>query len=395
MDEHRRWPLAVFIAALALVTGALLVNALSRVTAPSMARGALGIIFGSALTVSYLFPLRIRTGTKVTLGTSVLFATVLLFDPAIAMLVAGCGRLVALAVRRSSPDQAVLNTAQTMLQVAVATLLLEVGGWDPERPRLDDPALLPVLALAALAMYLVNTATVAVAVGFTSRCSPLTAWRDSVAAFDAAERLAQLGLGLTAAAVAYAVPWALPLLLLPALAVYRLGERSSDLEHRATHDALTGLPNRTSFLDGLQKRIGRESPGAGAVAILYLDLDNLKSVNDTLGHRAGDEALRQAAARLQRCLRPVDLVARLGGDEFAVLLGEAAAPSEAANVALRVLHAMDEPVVLNGRPIAVSWSIGVALGEGIDAYTKLLDMADAAMYRAKAAGKASFRLSHS
>jgi diguanylate cyclase (GGDEF)-like protein len=162
------------------------------------------------------------------------------------------------------------------------------------------------------------------------------------------------------------------------------------LQHGALHDALTGLPNRTLFLDRLEqslRRARRRGPGSGA-AVLFLDLDRFKVVNDSLGHQAGDELLRAVAHRLDGALRPGDTVARLGGDEFTVLLEDMTDPREATVVAERVLGTLAAPFEIAGRELFLSGSIGIALGGPDVVPGELIRDADVAMYRAKAGGKA-------
>jgi len=162
------------------------------------------------------------------------------------------------------------------------------------------------------------------------------------------------------------------------------------LEHGALHDALTGLPNRRLFLDRLEqslRRARRRGGGSGA-AVLFLDLDRFKVVNDSLGHQAGDELLQAAALRLDAAVRPGDTVARIGGDEFTVLLEDVTDAREATVVAERVLATLADPFTIAGRELFVSGSIGIALGGPDVDPEELIRDADVAMYRAKAAGKA-------
>jgi diguanylate cyclase (GGDEF)-like protein len=153
---------------------------------------------------------------------------------------------------------------------------------------------------------------------------------------------------------------------------------------QALYDQLTGLPNRTLLQDRLTQALARSRRTGQQPSVLYLDLDNFKAINDTLGHAAGDELLRDVARRLAARLRAEDTASRLGGDEFAVLL-ERAGDGTAEQAGVRVLEAFDEPFVVAGRSLRVSASLGVvtAAGHADDA----LRHADLAMYAAKAAGK--------
>jgi diguanylate cyclase (GGDEF)-like protein len=160
------------------------------------------------------------------------------------------------------------------------------------------------------------------------------------------------------------------------------------LEHRALHDSLTGLPNRRLLLDRLGHALANtQRPRRRQVAVLFMDLDDFKVVNDSLGHEAGDLLLTVVAQRLKRCLRPEDTLARFGGDEFVVLLGDVWDPGEAVRVAERITNELRRPFVLEGRKLYATASIGVSWG---DAHTKspedLLRDADTAMYQAKRDG---------
>jgi len=165
-----------------------------------------------------------------------------------------------------------------------------------------------------------------------------------------------------------------------------LAELKEKLQHQAYHDPLTGIGNRTLLMEELEGALAGGS-GDGWPAVLFLDLDDFKAVNDSLGHAAGDELLKAVARRVRSALRPGDLAVRLGGDEFAVLLRGGPDRVQAERVAERVLARLDEPISAAGREIACHASIGVALGdEGITAEELVRD-ADVAMYSAKAAGK--------
>jgi diguanylate cyclase (GGDEF)-like protein len=155
------------------------------------------------------------------------------------------------------------------------------------------------------------------------------------------------------------------------------------VRHQATHDALTGLPNRVLFLERLASALERPAPDE-QVAVLFCDLDRFKAVNDTLGHAAGDELLRQVAARLLAAVRPGDTVGRLSGDEFAVVLRGLSSPEGARSLARRVLDCFAEPFRLEGREVLAACSVGIAVsGPGTQGPEELLRRADAAMYEEK------------
>jgi diguanylate cyclase (GGDEF)-like protein/PAS domain S-box-containing protein len=168
----------------------------------------------------------------------------------------------------------------------------------------------------------------------------------------------------------------------------RLRRSEARLRYQAFHDLLTGLANRHLFLEHLEQALRRTGRTRGRkVAVLFMDLDNFKVINDSLGHQVGDVLLTAVSERLQGCLRPQDTLARFGGDEFTVLLEEVANPNEAVRVAERILETFRSPFVLDGREAVVTVSIGIALGTASTKNSEeLLRDADTAMYRAKAQG---------
>ena len=169
-------------------------------------------------------------------------------------------------------------------------------------------------------------------------------------------------------------------------------EAEARIAHMAHHDALTGLPNRLLFHERLDEALLRARRDEETVAVLYLDLDRFKSVNDTLGHAAGDKVLVVAAGRLRVCLRDRDLAARLGGDEFAVLQLGLAGPHEAGALAERIVTLLSEPYDIDGQQALIGASAGIALAPA-DGETaeQLLGNADMALYRAKEDGRRTFR----
>jgi diguanylate cyclase (GGDEF)-like protein/PAS domain S-box-containing protein len=165
-----------------------------------------------------------------------------------------------------------------------------------------------------------------------------------------------------------------------------------DIRHRALHDLLTGLPNRLLFLDRLEHALERLRRRKGLSAILMLDLDRFKLVNDSLGHKIGDELLTAAAPRLKQAVRGSDTVARFGGDEFAILLEDIAGEHEAIDMAQRIAAVFIRPFVLDGNEHFVTTSIGIAMAEGGELAEDLIRDADAAMNRAKERGRARYEL---
>ncbi len=170
-------------------------------------------------------------------------------------------------------------------------------------------------------------------------------------------------------------------------------ELRDQLSHRAFHDELTGLPNRAEFTRQLERRMTRGESEDDGVAVLFLDLDGFKDVNDAHGHAAGDILLGAVAGRLRNCVRPDDHVARLGGDEFTVLLTRTDSSDSARSVARRIQDVLARPYNVNGQECHIDSSIGVAFSEdvSVDPLT-LLKRADAAMYQAKRGGKAQVRV---
>jgi len=165
------------------------------------------------------------------------------------------------------------------------------------------------------------------------------------------------------------------------------------LAREATHDGLTELPNRTLLMDRLDHAVLRANRTESMLAVLYIDLDRVKLVNDSLGHDAGDLLLVQAAERLRNCTRALDTVGRLGGDEFVVVAEDLDSPRAGVRLAMRVVHAFNEPFDLDGTEAFVTASVGVAFRRGShETAATLLRDADVAMYRAKESGGGRFEL---
>ena len=163
-------------------------------------------------------------------------------------------------------------------------------------------------------------------------------------------------------------------------------------QHEALHDPLTGLPNRNLFLDRLQHALAQARRHKSAVAVLFLDLDQFKMVNDSLGHAAGDELLAAVAPRIEQALRPGDTVARFGGDEFAILAEDISTERGATRIAERIAEALTKPFVLRHREHFVSASVGISIAGGNETPEALIRDADAALYRAKERGRGGYEI---
>ena len=173
-------------------------------------------------------------------------------------------------------------------------------------------------------------------------------------------------------------------------AVFRAAEQEQmdELSRQAFHDSLTGLPNRSLFADRLEHALARMNRREESIAVLFLDLDEFKGVNDTLGHQAGDQLLTAVGQRLRACLRPEDTVARLGGDEFTILLEDVTDARYAIRVAERVTDSLSTPFTIEGHQVSVTTSIGIAVSTGREEKpSELLRNSDLAMYRAKDNGR--------
>ena len=382
-------------AALAVVAGLL---ALAPPDPPD--RPALAVVLAGAMVLAGLRPLPFAKGTKLYLDTAVLVAVVLLYEPGVDILIVVCGTALAHVLRREEPRQTLFNTAQAALLVAAASGLLELATWWGGEPDLRQPGWMLLAAAVGVAVCLVNGLVVAAMVALQAGGSLPRVWARLLLGPGGVEwlgHLAQVAVGVAVARLALGHSWAVALLLLPAGAAYQAlahhirlrRQAEARLVHQAFHDALTGLPNRARFLDRLELALERGKRRGETVALLFVDLDRFKFVNDSLGHGAGDRLLVELGQRLRGCVRPTDTVARLGGDEFTLLLEGLPDGRAAERTASCIAAALDRPFPIDGHETAVTASIGIAAaGPGQTTPTNLLRDADVALYRAKEQGKA-------
>lgn len=173
----------------------------------------------------------------------------------------------------------------------------------------------------------------------------------------------------------------------------QLQDRQLELAYLAHHDPLTKLPNRLLFLDRLMQAIYQAQREKGQFAVMFVDLDKFKEVNDRLGHAVGDETLKLAARRMQECLRQTDTLSRLGGDEFTILVADLHGTTDAIGIAQKIVHFFETPFVIDAHTFVMTCSIGISFyPQHGEQALQLLENADAAMYHAKKQGRSNFQM---
>ena len=347
-------------------------------------------LLAAAVVIGELFPLTIpRRGEDEVVTVSTSFAYALLIVGGLPAAIAAQSIGVALddLLGRKPLWRIVFNVGQYALSFAAAALVLAALGVHPGSPlRWLGASDIPAVILGAATYYLINVVLVGIGVALYQRRNVLQ-YMASDLGFIVMLGAFLLSLApILIAAIDYSVAL-LPLMVAPFWLVHRFARQSVRVQHEATHDALTGLPNRVRFRQAVGQAI--EHRGANPrFAVMLLDLDRFKEINDTLGHHYGDRLLSQTGPRLNEAVREADLIARLGGDEFAVFMRSLPAGSRTALLAAeRLREALSGPFELDGFMVEVDSSIGIALypqdGDNVDT---LLQRADVAMYRAKQTG---------
>ena len=341
---------------------------------------ALGVLLGE------LLPLKIpRRGDdeEVTISTTFAYA-LLLAGGLVPALVAQVVASVVQDLLSGKPAWRLLfNVGQyTLTMWAAAVVLGALTSVPHPSGQLFVSSDLPGILVAGLALWLVNTGTVGVAVALHRRV-PLVAYFRSDLGFSFITGALLLCLSPVLLSSAEYATGLFPLFFFPIYAVYRAGRHAARNEYQATHDQLTNLPNRGLFRDIVQRELTRADDGR-PFAVLFMDLDRFKEINDTLGHHYGDRLLQLVGPRLTPTLRPEDVVARLGGDEFAVLLPGVLGAEQAEEVAQRLHGSLLDAFDVDGVVLSIEASMGIAVSgfHGDDA-TVLLQRADMAMYAAK------------
>src|SRR4051794_2147858 len=348
-------------------------------------------LFALCALVGEMVPLKVHTrGSEGEVTTSTTFALALMLagGPAVALAGLTSASVVADTINGKGPKRVAFNAAQYAVSVSAGSLVLIALTDVPRAGALPfAPADLPAVMLVAVVFFVVNSALVSTVVALAQGVIKLGRYLANDLFFQASTAGLLLGLSpVVVLAAEFSLP-ALLLLLLPFLAVHRGGRAAIAKEHQSLHDALTGLPNRTLFRDRIEQAITTGRRRDVTSAVMLIDLDHFKEINDTLGHHAGDRLLEEVARRLEQSLSEDDTVARLGGDEFGVLIPQLRRPGDANVVARQLLAGLREPFSIEGLTLEVDASIGMAChpvhGTGVEA---LIQRADIAMYSAKESG---------
>ena len=379
----------VYITAVSLAAGALLLACAGR-SAPQVSDGWGVLVLGVAMMIAERLAVPLPRSGAVSVATIPHIVAVLLLPPSLSITAAGAAMLVDQLVGRAGLRKTVFNVSSVMLTVGVSAMVADWAGLQPDTlGRPDQWQQVPAFLLVAAVYYAATNLLVSTIVSISSG-TPIRRSLFDNATFAVPAELGVCGIGaLVALLWVLSPPWIL-LILFPAVIsqvtlmyISSSKRKSEQLHHQAHHDLLTGLPNRSSLMLHLEEMLARTS--ANPFALLLLDLDRFKEVNDTFGHQTGDVLLREIGPRLRGVLRASDVLARLGGDEFALLLPETGAAA-AVGVAEKLLHALDEPFGVDGYEFQIGGSIGIASFpvDGLSP-TDLMRRADVAMYAAKRA----------
>jgi diguanylate cyclase (GGDEF)-like protein len=397
--SFRRGPaLKVYEAAISLPVVAIVAYGLVTDAGPFVDWGVLVWIL--AIAVVDLLPVPTSGRFEFSLSFPLeLSAAVLYADPAVAGLIALLGSFDRRELSRElPPSMALFIRAQIALAVMGESIAFHSIG------DLESPWYLVALGVtvATVVGYSINTLLVAFYTRLqTGRSLPAILHEMHVGVFGEFV-LAYMGLALFSVMVSIATKtlglWAILVFVAPLAFARQMFQRTHSLqeatteleakqaenEYQATHDALTGLPNRTLFHLRLVDAIERASERGGQMAVMLMDLDQFKEINDTLGHHFGDMLLKELGPRLANVLRGEDLMARLGGDEFGILLPDVSSPQVAVGIAQRIMEELEEPIAVEGLALDVAGSIGIAMypAQAHDAES-LMRRADVAMYAAK------------
>ena len=323
------------------------------------------------------------SGGAITISTAFAFALLLLSGGAAAAVSLALASVISDVYMRRSWYKALYNVGQYILSLSAAALTVLALTGEPALLAdglVHGDDVVPLVA-ASLAFFLVNNSLVGTVIALAQHRAVPTMLVREFAEQGPTDALL-FAMAPVVVVVAASTLGLMPLLLLPVAAIYMGANASKEKEHQALHDSLTGLPNRTGFRDAVADDL-REA-GRTISAVMIIDLDRFKEINDTLGHHLGDLLLKEVGPRLAEAVRGADFVARFGGDEFGIFLPDIGSEEKAVEVAGRVRAAIAHPFIVEDLLLHIEGSIGIALtpdhGEDVDT---LLQRADVAMYTAK------------
>jgi diguanylate cyclase (GGDEF)-like protein len=363
------------------------------------------LIWALAVAVVDLLPVQASSEMAFSLSFPIELSAALVYSPAVAALTAFLGAADRRELHGELPlPKALYIRGQIAWSVALESFVFHhLASLDHWRWFQLGPAVLA----AAIAGYLVNVIVVAKYASMQRDEPLIPVIREMHVGVFGEFVVSYMGLALFSVLVALTTQstrlglWALIVFIAPLafarqmfmrthslqVATDELAERQAENEHQALHDALTGMPNRMLFQQQLGEAIYEARERSGSVAVMLMDLDHFKEINDTLGHHFGDQLLKEIGPRLSTVLRDNDLMARLGGDEFGVLLPDIPDQRVAIRIAERLMEELEHPITVEGLALDVSGSVGIAIfpSQSEDADT-LLRRADVAMYAAKEAG---------
>ena len=376
---------AVVAAAVPLI--GLVVSAAVRAGRSSVG-GRTGIVvavFCVVLVVGEMWPIPVargeQAGDEITVSSTFGFGLLLIAPVCYAVLAQAVALTIEGVLRRRPLDRLVFNIAQYAIAFVVARGAYALFAGRPFTPHVPVPLpnLIPALGAGAVFM-LANNSLVGIAVSISVHLKLARVLVDDLK-WQVTTSAPLLGLGPLAVQAMFWTPLSIGLLLMPIVALHHSGKMAMRREKEAFRDALTGLANRAMLHGATERAL---SASTSSTAMLLLDLDHFKDINDTLGHCLGDQMLIAVAERLTRHAGLNDLVARLGGDEFVVLARGVEDRQAVVDLAERLCRAVREPVVLNGVTLTVGCSVGIAFGpEQADNVSDLLRCADVALYTAK------------
>ena len=348
-------------------------------------------IFAAAIFAGELRPIIIARGDvhdEITVSTTFAIGLTLLGPLWVSVLVLA-GAVITQELRsKKGWVKLLFNASQYVVTLtAVRLTFCLLTGTSVLRPtpeqHLAFPGQLAAAVAASCTFFAVNTLLIGIVSALAAGVSVLRHLRDDLR-FQLATAGVLASFAPVVAAATQLTLWLFPLLVLPIVAIHKSAQMAADREQEALHDVLTGLPNRELFRMRVARACEEGERTNRSAAVLLIDLDHFKEINDTLGHHVGDDLLRVVASRLVATLRPDDMVARLGGDEFAVLAPNLLSSSDALGVAHRLLEALEAPFEVDAVRLDVQASIGVAHfpehGSNMDL---LLQRADIALYAAK------------